>query len=94
MGGEPANVVVVRCHSSRRNHAGFLKRSYTCDEIDAIAAYCGDLDRAYLLPLELFAGRRYVQLRLSPPRNNQKLGVNWANRYEFASLNLSQVLGP
>ena len=88
------NVVVVRCHSSGRSHGGFVKRSYTCDDIDAIAAYCEQLNRVYLLPVELFGGRSYVQLRLVEPRNNQRLRVNWADRFEFGSLHLREILGP
>jgi hypothetical protein len=58
------DVVIVRCYSSRRCKDGFRKRSYTPLEVDAIAAYCWDLDCCYLLPLEVFPGVRYVQLRL------------------------------
>ena len=32
------DVLGVRCYSSRRSASGFLKRSYTSDEVDAIAA--------------------------------------------------------
>ena len=78
-------VVVVRCYSSRRARSGLVNRSYTADEIDAVAAYCAELDRCYLLPMELCAGRRHLYLRLGPPRNNQRLGINWARDFEFAA---------
>jgi hypothetical protein len=78
-------VIAVPCYSARRSRGGFLKRSYTPDEVDAVAAYCPDLDRCYFLPLELFGTRTYIQLRLKPTGNNQKLGVHWADRYEFAA---------
>ena len=59
-------------------------------EIDAIAAYCAELDACYLLPLALSVGRAAVQLRLSPTRNNQRRRINWAKDYEFgATLTLS-----
>ncbi len=80
-----ANVLVIRCYSSRRVREGFVKRSYHADEIDAVAAYSPDLDRCYFLPLDSFAGARYVQLRLAPALNNQQRGVNWANEFEFAA---------
>ena len=32
------DVIIVRCHSSRRTRHGLLRRSYTADEIDAFAA--------------------------------------------------------
>ena len=39
------DVIGVRFYSSRRSAHGFLKRSYTSEEVDAIAAYCPDLER-------------------------------------------------
>jgi PD-(D/E)XK nuclease superfamily protein len=77
------SIVTVRCHSSRRTRDGFIKRSYGAAEIDALVAYCPDLDRCFLLPPHLFAGRPYVRLRLSSPRNNQRRRVNWADAYAF-----------
>ena len=77
------DVIAVRCYSSRRTNRGFLKRSYTRDEVDAFAAYSADLERCYLLPLELFENQRYIQLRLEPTRNNQRQGINWAENFEF-----------
>jgi PD-(D/E)XK nuclease superfamily protein len=75
------SVVSVRCHSARRTRGGFVKRSYSADEIDAIVAYCADIDRCFLLPPKVFAGRPYVRLRVSPTRNNQRRRVNWADAY-------------
>lgn len=37
------DVVVVRCYTSRRAKAGIVRRAYTAEEIDAIAAFCLDL---------------------------------------------------
>ena len=78
-------VVVLRCYSSRRNRNGLLRRGYVAGEFEAFAAYCPDNDSCYFLPLELFAARTQVSLRLGPSRNNQQLGVNWARDYEFAA---------
>ena len=78
------DVVVVRCATSRRTIQGHRHSTYSCGEIDAFAAYCLDLDRCFLLPIDRFAGRRTVQLRLRPSRNNQQSGVNWADDFEFA----------
>ena len=44
------DVIIIRCYSCRRNAEGLLKRLYTSDEIDAVAAYCGQLDRSVLRP--------------------------------------------
>ena len=80
------DVIEVRCQSCRRTRNGMTWRSYTEEEIDAIAAYCVDTDRCYLLPASIVAGRRQFHLRLAPARNNQRLGLNWADLYEFGSI--------
>jgi hypothetical protein len=76
-------VVVVSCRSARRSGSGFVRRTYTTEEVDAVAAYCPQLDRCYFLPPKLFSGRTMVQLRLAPARNNQRIGIHWAEAYEF-----------
>jgi hypothetical protein len=60
------DVVVVPCRRCRRGPDGFFHGRYAADEIDAIAAYCADLGRCYLLPLALSVNRTATQLRLSP----------------------------
>jgi hypothetical protein len=87
------DIVVVPCRSCRRGPNGFIRRSYSGKEIDAIAAYCAELDRCYFLPLDRFAARSVIQLRLSPTRNSQRLGVNWADAYAFDAT-LEALLGP
>jgi hypothetical protein len=79
------SVLIVPCYSSRRGRHGFLKRAYTSEEVDAIAAYCSDLDRCYFLPLAFFGHRTHIQLRLAPTLNNQKQRIHWAEQYEFAA---------
>jgi hypothetical protein len=80
------DVVTVRPYSSRRTADGMLNRRYTADEIDAVAAYCHDLGRSYLLPASLVCGRRAVHLRLAPSRNNQERRINWAKDYELGAI--------
>ena len=79
------DVIIVRCYSARRNREGLLNRRYSRDEIDLIAAFCPDVECAYLLPPEICTGRRAVQLRLEPTKNNQQLRVNWAEDFDFAA---------
>jgi hypothetical protein len=79
------DVVVVRCYRNRRNRDGLLRQYYSSDDIDAYAAYCRDLGKCYLLPIDEFANRIAIQLRLAPPRNNQSLRINWGKDYEFAA---------
>ncbi len=82
-------MVFIRCYSARRTREGIRVRVYGADEIDAVAAYCAELDTCYLLPISKVAGRRQVQLRLAPARNNQRFGVNWAGRFEFSTVDWS-----
>jgi hypothetical protein len=79
------DVLVVRCCSNRRAREGLRRRPYSADEIDAFAAYCAELDRCFFLPFASFPRRAAIQLRLAPTRNNQKLGINWADDYDFAA---------
>ena len=61
--------------------AGYVRSSYSEAEIDLLAVYCGDLDRCYLLPSALVAGRRAIHLRLSPPLNGQRACINSAEDF-------------
>ena len=63
--------------------AGYVRSSYGADEIDLLAVYCGDLDRCYLLPIELVAGREAIHLRLLPPKNGQRACLNRAVDFEL-----------
>jgi hypothetical protein len=84
-GAARGDVVVVQCTSSRRTADGFKTRSYSADEVDAIAVYSGELDRCFLLPIERIDGRPAIALRIAPCRNNQKRGINWADDFDFAA---------
>jgi len=79
------DVVVIRCYSSRRTIDGVVSRAYSSDEIDAIAAFCLELDACYFIPFKLIAGQRNLQLRLGPTLNNQKRRIRWARDLEFAT---------
>ena len=81
--GDVVNVRVCRSRTSRRV---YIRSSYSADEIDALAAYCGSLDRCYLLPISMVAGRRVVHLRTSAPRNNQRAAINFARDYELGAV--------
>ena len=88
------DVLVVRCYSCRRGAHGLIQRPYLPHEIDAFAAYCADVDVCYFLPIERFAHRRAIQLRLAPTRNNQQRGIHWASDYEFAATLAAENRGP
>ena len=79
------DVVLVRCRRCRRTASGLLHRGYTAEEIDAFAAYCAQLDRCFVIPIDACAGRMAIQFRLAPSRNNQRTGINWADDFDFAA---------
>jgi len=87
------DVVLVRCYSGRRAREGLRRRSYTAAEVDAIAAYCADLDRCFFVPSQRFGGHVQLGLRLAPSRNNQHIGVNWAEEFDFDG-RIGALLGP
>ena len=81
------DVVDVRMRTSRHSPTrGYVQTTYSTEEIDAVAAYCSELDSCYLLPVELVAGRNTVYLRLAPTRNNQEVGIHWAKEYELGAI--------
>jgi hypothetical protein len=81
------DVIVVRYRTSRYTPGkGYVRSLYGVDEVDAIAIYCPDLDRCYLLPFPEFAGCGFAHLRLERSRNNQERGVRMAADYEFGAI--------
>src|SRR4051812_45015348 len=80
------SVVSVRLRTSRRAHDGYVTTTYRANEVDAVAAYCQDLERCYLVPISLVDGRTGITLRLSRARNNQELGVTYAETYELGAI--------
>ena len=78
--------VVLRSYSSRRTLGGMVNTIYTEAEIDALAAYCPDLEECYLVPAALVAGRRIIHLRFGPSANNQRERINWAAQYRLGAI--------
>jgi hypothetical protein len=79
------DVIVLRCYSSCRSREGSVRRIYEANELDAYAAYCVETDCCYFVPVDGLSARTQLLLRLSPPRNNQLEGINWAKDFEFAA---------
>lgn len=88
------DVVSIRCYSSRRAAAGGVKSPYTSAEVDALAAYCAHLDRCFYIPLDRIRRTGELSLRLRPARNNQRLGLNWADDFEFERVDWRAIRGP
>ena len=80
------DVMIIRAYSCRRSRDGLLKRAYSAQEIDAIAAYCLALDRCFYFPMEWAEGRPTIQIRTNPSKNNQRIGINWADDFAFERL--------
>lgn len=51
-------------------------------QCDYFAAYCEELNKIYLLPVDQ-VGTTRVNLRLVPAKNNQEKNVRWAKDYEL-----------
>lgn len=79
-------VVVVPTRTNRTTPGGYVRGTYSAADIDAIAGYCPELDEVYLLPIDDVAGQTHVQLRLTPTRNNQAMGVKWAASYRLGAV--------
>jgi PD-(D/E)XK endonuclease len=79
-------VVRINSRTSRRSGNGHVRGTYSSSEVDAIAAWCPELERCYLLPIEEIDGQSMVHLRLSRARNNQRTGVKLAAQYELGAI--------
>src|SRR5215218_10370624 len=77
------NGAVVCAHlvGFRQTSKGPVRSTYSSDEIDAVALYCDELNRVYLIPIEVVDGQSAIQLRLTPPKNAQRAAINWAEKY-------------
>jgi prevent-host-death family protein len=83
-GSHQGGVVQVRLRSSYHSPTrGYVVTTYGGSEVDLVGVYCGELDRCYLVPVALFAGRTTLHLRLDRTKNNQRAALNWAADYEF-----------
>jgi len=81
----------VQCKTAHR--AGDVIRFYTCShtggvergyrgEADEFGVYCAATESVYLVPVE-DVPTRLASLRLAPARNNQAIGVRWAEKYRL-----------
>jgi PD-(D/E)XK endonuclease len=87
-------VVIIRSYSTRRTRTGLIRKPYLHGEFDALAAYCADLDRCYLLPYAAINGAIQLHLRIAPARNNQHTGIRLASHYEFGARLAQTTWGP
>ena len=85
-GSRQGQIIGIRTSTSRLTPSGYLRTTYSEDEIDAIVAYCADLNQCYFLPIAMVAGKSYIHLRLSPSKNRQRSGINWAESYLLGAI--------
>ena len=67
------DVVIVRIGTCRCTPRGYVRSTYSENEVDLFAVYCGELDRCFLLPARCSRTRPWVTLRLTAPRNGQRV---------------------
>lgn len=79
-------MVAINFTRNRRDPDGYIRRNYSAADVDAIGAYCGELDCCYLIPIELVAGRWTIQLRLCPARNGQRAALHFADEYRLGAV--------
>ena len=77
------SVIYVQVGGNRSTPNGYVRSVYTREEVDFIAAYCSELDRCYLVPIEEAEGHYALHLRLEPAKNGQRAGIREAARFEL-----------
>jgi hypothetical protein len=85
-GKRRGDVVVVATRTCRHTPRGYVRTTYDAAEIDALAVFCPDTDRCYLLPVEMVVGKWEIRLRLAPARNNQEIAIKYAEQFAFQGL--------
>ena len=80
------NVVMVNLRTHRCTPHGYVRTTYSADEVDGIGIYCQAIRRCFYVPIEKAAGRRAMYLRLAPAANKQESAINWAAQYDFGAI--------
>ncbi len=78
------DIVTIRMVSSWHTPNGYVRSKYSSDEVDFFAAHCHELDRNFLIPIDLVDGHSTIQLRLAPTRNGQRAAIHFADDHTFA----------
>jgi hypothetical protein len=85
------DVILVTARTCRRVAGGFKRTTYSPDEIDAVAAYCPDVECCYLMPVHDIPASGTMSLRLGRAKNNQLKGLNSAVEYELTRGAIAQL---
>jgi hypothetical protein len=79
---DAGDLVIARIGGCRRSTSGYVRSTYSGDEVDLFGIYCGDLDHCFV-PASLAVGKHGLSLRLSAPRNGQRACINLASSFDF-----------
>jgi antitoxin (DNA-binding transcriptional repressor) of toxin-antitoxin stability system len=77
------DVVIAKIGGSWLSPSGYVSSTYSEEEVDLFGIYCGELDRCFLLPASLLAGKHEIWLRRTPTRNGQKSCITLADDFDF-----------
>jgi prevent-host-death family protein len=77
------DAIVVHTGAIRLTPGGYVRTTYSDREVDLFGVYCGELDRCFLLPVAVSAGKQLQHLRLQPARNNQRACITLADDFTF-----------
>jgi hypothetical protein len=79
-------VIVAHLGTCRHTPHGYVRSTYTAEEVDGFGLYCHELKRCFYVPIEKVAGRTHMHLRLAPAVNNQEAAINFAADYDFGAI--------
>lgn len=80
------DVIAINTRTCRHTPNGYVRTTYSANEIDAVAAYCPEVERVYLIPIAEVEGVGYIHLRLAPARNNQRAGTRMAAQFDLGAI--------
>jgi prevent-host-death family protein len=83
---QSGEVISVRVGGSRHTPNGYVRTTYSVDEVDAIGVYCHEIQEVFLVPIEVAEGRSAVRLRLAAPKNSQRACINLASEYRLGAI--------
>ncbi len=70
-------------HSPTR---GYVRSTYSVDDVDLIVAYCDTSDECYAVPIDEFEGQGQFVLRFAPAANGQRAALHFACDYSLGAV--------
>lgn len=74
--------VQVPFRTSWNDRNGTHSRYYNLNDIDIFAVYCPNTDKCYFIHTNEYKNNKYISLRITPAKNNQKTNVLFAKEFE------------